>query len=274
MAAYLSYKFEDNPEFISTFDEAPLWSAAFGLMLLKHLEYRKGIRILDIGSGAGFPLMELAARFGDTCQCYGLDVWSNANARANRKIANYGLNNVTVVESSAATIPFDDNSFDLIVSNLGINNFEQPETVFAECHRILKPGGKLALTTNINGHWKEFYRAFETAAIQTGKDYLQERIAADQERRGDQSSIGKMFTQAGLSVTRAYTDSFEMTFADGSAFLNHYFVKLGWLGSWMKMVNEEDHVEVFSALENELNKMSQANGLVLTVPMLFIEGVK
>jgi len=85
MTAYLNYKFEDSQTFINTFDEAPLWSASFGLLLLKHLELKPNQHLVDIGSGAGFPLMELAGRMGNSCKLYGIDTWTNANNRAKQK---------------------------------------------------------------------------------------------------------------------------------------------------------------------------------------------
>jgi arsenite methyltransferase len=101
MTDYLQYKFEDAPEFISTFDELPLWSASFGLLLLKHLELRPNLVVPDLGSGAGFPLLELAQRLGASCKCYGIDPRVNANTRAKQKIRNYGIANAEIIEASA-----------------------------------------------------------------------------------------------------------------------------------------------------------------------------
>ncbi|MCD6011370.1 MAG: class SAM-dependent methyltransferase [Flavipsychrobacter sp.] len=273
MPAYLDYKFEDSPAFISTFDEMPLWSAYFGMLLLKHIELKQDLTVLDIGSGAGFPLLELAQRLGNTCTCYGLDPWVNANNRANEKIKNYAVSNVTVIEGSAEKIPFGDASIGLIVSNLGINNFSNPELVFKECARVLKPGGRLALTTNLNGHWQEFYDVFQTVLNETNNTLLIEKLTADQERRGTVASISSLFTDAGLKVTRSYTESFQMRFLDGSAFLNHYFVKLGWLASWKEIVPADKQEGVFIALEKNLNALAAKSGcLTLNVPMAFIEG--
>jgi 16S rRNA G527 N7-methylase RsmG len=54
----------------------PSWSASFGLLLLKNLELKRNQIIVDIGSGAGFPLMELAGRIGDTCYNFTcVDTW-------------------------------------------------------------------------------------------------------------------------------------------------------------------------------------------------------
>lgn len=275
MTDYLSYKFEDSDSFVNTFDELPLWSASFGLLLLKHLELKPNLIVVDIGSGSGFPLMELAGRLGASCKLYGVDPWKNANGRAKQKIKNYGLSNVELFESSAEKIPLEDNSVDLIVSNLGINNFENPPVVFRECNRVLKPGGKLALTTNLDGHWKEFYKIFESTLQQLGKDELVPLLKKDQEHRGTVESISKLFTENGFTISRHYEESFEMKFLNGSAFLNHQFVKLGWLTSWLGIFPKEELKEIFSALEANLNSHAEKNGgLTLTVPMAFIEGVE
>ena len=66
-----------------------------------------------------------------------------------------------------------------------------------------------------------------------------------------------------------------MKFVNGTAFLNHNFMKLGWLGSWKALFPENQWVEIFTALEQNLNACSLQNkGLVFTVPMAFIEGEK
>jgi arsenite methyltransferase len=275
MSTYLSYQFHDSESFIETFDELPLWSASFGLLLLKHLELRRNMTVVDIGSGAGFPLLELAARMGDSCKVFGVDPWVNANQRARKKIRNYGLNNVEIHEGSAEKMPFAEHFADLLVSNLGINNFENPGAVFAECARVLKPKGRLALTTNLNGHWKEFYHLFGEALKESGHEGLVPQLISHQEHRGSVGSISKMFEDCGMKVTRHFEEHFEMKFTDGTAFLNHHFVKLGWLSSWRNMLPEAIQQDVFSLLEKKMNAYAETHGcLVLTVPMAFIEGEK
>ncbi|MGB4970319.1 MAG: class I SAM-dependent methyltransferase [Saprospiraceae bacterium] len=275
MTSYLNYQFKDTETFINTFDEAPLWSASFGLLLLKHLELKSDQTVIDIGSGAGFPLLELAGRLGNSCKLYGIDPWKNANVRAHQKIENLGYSNVSIIEASAEQIPFENNTIDLIVSNLGINNFENPEIVFKECHRALKPNGKLALTTNLNGHWKEFYQLFYYTLENIGKANLIPILKKDEEHRGTIESISKLFTNNNLKLTRHYEEQFKMNFIDGSAFLNHHFIKLGWLTTWMGLFPKAELLEIFTALELNLNDYAaKNNGLSLTVPMAYLEGVK
>jgi ubiquinone/menaquinone biosynthesis C-methylase UbiE len=275
MTEYLEYTFNDNQEFINTFDELPLWSASFGLLLLKHLELKPNLTVLDIGSGTGFPLLELAGRLGNSCTLYGIDPWINANNRARQKIKNYDLSNVQIIENSAEDIPLEDNSVDIIVSNLGLHNFSHPQLVLKECNRVIKPNGKIALTTNLNGHWKEFYSVFEATLLQLGKTGIVRKLTEHQEHRGTIESISMMFTECGFRVCRQFEDSFEMKFLDGSAFLNHNFVKIGWLSSWKELLGQDEVQEIFLALEQNLNVYAKKmGGLTLTVPMAYIEGEK
>jgi arsenite methyltransferase len=275
MIEYLQYKFADSPEFVDTYDELPLWSAPFGLLLFKHLELRRGMEVLDVGSGAGFPLLELAQRLGNSSTCYGIDPWTNAGNRAKQKIKNYGLSNVSLLEGSANAIPLPDESLDLIVSNLGINNFDDPPKVFSECSRVLRPNGRLAITTNLCGHWQEFYGVFEDTLQDIDRPELVSKLKLEQVHRGSPASISALFTHSGFTVSRCVEDKFEMRFADGSAFLNHYFIKLGWLSSWKEIIPEAEHAAIFTLLETALNNYAVANGgLNLTVPMAYIEGHK
>ena len=275
MTEYLSYQFTDNQDVVNTFDEAPLWSAAFGLLLLKHLDLKPELKVLDLGSGTGFPLIELAERLGKSSRVYGLDPWKNANDRARQKILHYGLSHVEVLEGSADSIPFENDSIDLIVSNLGVNNFDNPSLAFQECFRVLKPKGKLALTTNLNGHWKTFYDLFEETLRQLDKPQKIVQLREQQEQRGTIETVSRLFTNHGFKVCRYHEELLEMKFLDGSAFLNHHFVKLGWLASWRNILPQDELVPVFTALEDNLNTFSKkSGGLSLSVPMLFIEGEK
>ena len=69
MDKYLNTKYNlDDSKIVSVIDELPLWSAPFGLKLLDKINYRKNITALDIGSGLGFPLLEVAMRLGNSCK--------------------------------------------------------------------------------------------------------------------------------------------------------------------------------------------------------------
>jgi ubiquinone/menaquinone biosynthesis C-methylase UbiE len=119
----------DNPYLTSVVDQVSLWAARFGLFLFSHLELRPNQNILDVACGTGFPLFELAQIHGASCQVTGVDNWKQAVERARFKASKYQSPNVQILEADATQLPFEDATFDLIVSNLGVNNFTDPYAV-------------------------------------------------------------------------------------------------------------------------------------------------
>jgi ubiquinone/menaquinone biosynthesis C-methylase UbiE len=262
-------------EVASALDELSFWSSRFGQLLFKHLKLRRGIQILDLGFGTGFPLFELAQTFGESCHVTGLDPWQEAITRARLKQKVYELPNVTIIEGDGAKQPFEDGTFDLIVSNLGVNNFTEARLVMAECFRVARAGAQLAITTNLKGHYGEFYDIYRGVLLELNKERHMERLNADEERRGTKETVRALFTGAGFEVTKAIEDSFEMRFLDGSALLRHFLVRIGFLDSWRKVVTPEEEEEVFALLEKRLNEAAAQEGeLRMTVPMLYVEGKK
>jgi ubiquinone/menaquinone biosynthesis C-methylase UbiE len=259
----------------SVFDELPFWSSRFGALLFDHLQLRPHLHILDLGCGAGFPLFELAHAHGDSCRLTGMDIWKAALHRARAKLRVYDLPNVGIVAADGARMPFRDGEFDLIVSNLGINNFSEPPAVFSECFRVAKPGARIALTTNLKGHMREFYEVFkETLRDLRNPEYL-ERLNANEGHRGTKESVRGLLEGSGFVVTRVIEESFHLRYLDGSALLNHSLTKFGFLDGWRAVVGPGDEREIFQKVEKRLNEIAARNSeLVMTIPALYVEGEK
>src|SRR5437764_13901131 len=149
-----------SPQVLSAYDELPLWSAMFGLLLLEEVPLAKMTDVLDVGCGTGFPLIELAERLGVRSHVHGIDPWTGGCKRPAEKVTSRGTPNVTLHEGSADAMPFADATFDLIVSNLGVNNFEDRAAAIRECRRVARNGATLALTPNLQGHMQEPYAGF------------------------------------------------------------------------------------------------------------------
>ena len=161
-----------DPLVASVFDELSFWSSRFGQLLFKHMEIRRYAEILDLGFGTGFPLFELAHTFGPTVNVTGLDLWKEAAQRALVKQKLYELPNARLVLGDGARQPFRDETFDLIVSNIGVNNFAEPLVVLNECFRVARPRARIVLTTNVKGHYREFYDEYEKVLKDAGKEKL------------------------------------------------------------------------------------------------------
>jgi len=257
-----------HPDYAAgAYDELSLWAARFGLLLLEHLELRRGIKGLDVACGAGFPLFELAHLHGPSSQFTGLDVWPAALERARRKHAVFATPNLELVEADAVAMPFDDASFDLITSNLGVNNFADPPAAVTECFRVARPGARIALTTNLTGHFDAFYAVFRATLRELGREELIPALDVQEAHRGTRTTIEELLAGAGFRLTKAVETEFFLPFADGTAMLAHplvSFFKEGWYGV-------TDDAAVWRAIEEKLNA---AGPLRMRVPALYAEAMK
>lgn len=276
MPEYLDKKLDwTHPAFVAILDELPLWSAIFGHLLLEHIQIRPHLRVLDVGCGTGFPLLELAQRLGATCKVYGIDPWEAALNRVRQKTDLLDIRNVEVRQGDAAAMPFEDGTFDLIVSNLGINNFENSAAVLSECARVAKPGARIALTTNLRGHMEEFYEVFEASLKELTKTAALDRLEKHIHHRTTLKEASQLLEGAGFNVARIHRDTFSMRFVDGSTMLRHSFIRIGFLDAWREVAGAQDEREVFARLEEHLNHLAGQQGeLRLTIPMAYIEGEK
>jgi arsenite methyltransferase len=77
--------------------------------------------------------------------------------------------------------------------------------------------------------------------------------------------------QAGLPIQAVHEDYFHYRFADGSALLNHFFMKLAFLPPWKNVVPEEKQEEVFTLLENRLNQSAGSKGICMQVPFVTVD---
>jgi arsenite methyltransferase len=109
-------------------------------------ELHEGETVLDLGSGGGIDVLLSARRVGPTGKAYGLDMTDEMLelARANQRQA--GVENVEFVKGTIEDVPLPDDSVDVIISNCVINLSADKARVFAEAARVLRPGGRFAVT--------------------------------------------------------------------------------------------------------------------------------
>ena len=174
-------------------------------------ELRAGEVVLDLGSGGGIDVLLSAKRVGPTGRAYGLDMTDEMLALARDNQRQAGATNVEFLKGEIEHIPLPDASVDVIISNCVINLSANKDRVLAEAFRVLKPGGRFAVSDVVTrGAIRPEIRASAMAWVGCVAGALDE-----DDYRHKLAAAG--FSDIGVEPTRIYTaqDAREFLSANG-----------------------------------------------------------
>ena len=161
-------------------------------------ELAPGETVLDLGSGGGIDVLLSARRVGPTGKAYGLDMTDEMLALARENQRKAGVDNVEFLKGEIEAIPLPDNSVDVIISNCVINLSADKDRVFAEAFRVLRPGGRLAVSDVV-------VRGDVPAALRRSVELWIGCVAGALEEDEYRGKLGKAgFEAVGLEPTRIY----------------------------------------------------------------------
>lgn len=265
-----------NADALAAVDDLTIWAAPFGMALLETVKLLPGIKVLDIGCGMGFPLLELASRLGPRGEVTGLDPWKPALDRVEAKAKLRGISNIRLVEGGAEAMPFEDRSFDLIVSNNGLNNVKDVHLALSECTRLSRTRAQLVMTANLPDTFALFYEMFEMLLEDRGmKAEIKVLRAHIQSKRKTSMEWQRLVAEAGFAIRKVREESFTWSFLNGTALFQHWFIRLAFLPPWTTLLPSEQATEFLSFLEGRLNRLAlERGGLHLEVPFLCLDALR
>jgi arsenite methyltransferase len=157
-----------------------------------------GERVLDLGSGSGMDAFVAAHQVGAEGRVVGIDITDAQLAKAKSLGDEHGVANAVFQEGRIEQLPFQDASFDAVISNGVINLAPDKDAVFAEAARVLRPGGRLAIADIVTEHPL-------TDAIVSNVDLWASCIGGAPEQRSYQEAMGR----AGLRVEVTKSNPYE-----------------------------------------------------------------
>ena len=170
-------------------------------------ELHPGDVVLDLGSGGGIDVLLSARRVGPTGKAYGLDMTDEMLALARENQRKAGATNVEFLKGDIEHIPLPDASVDVIISNCVINLAADKRRVFAEAARVLKPGGRFAVSDVV-------VRGAMPPAVRTSMELWVGCVAGALEEREFRTLLAEHgFEDISIEPTRIYE------FADAEALL-------------------------------------------------------
>lgn len=171
-----------------------------------------GETVLDLGSGGGIDVLLSARRVGPAGKAWGLDMTDDMLALARENQRKAGLENVEFLKGEIEHIPLPDNSVDVIISNCVINLSADKDRVFREAFRVLKPGGRLAVSDVVTrGDVPDEVRTSMSLWVGCIAGVLQ-----DDEYRAKLTAAG--FAAVEIEITRVYDAEDAKSFLSGQNF--------------------------------------------------------
>src|SRR4051812_28191468 len=173
-------------------------------------ELKAGEVVLDLGSGGGIDVLLSAKRVGPAGKAYGLDMTDEMLALARENQGSSGLTNVEFLKGEIEQIPLPDNSVDVIISNCVINLSADKDRVLNEACRVLKPGGRFAVSDVV-------VRGEVPAAIRRNVELWIGCVAGALDESDYRAKLGAAgFSDIDIEPTRIYKSADALSFFEGT----------------------------------------------------------
>ena len=187
------WKSQDSKSLMFQHDELEfsrryIWDEYSKPLLMKFINAKPNQRILDVGTGTGYLIRELAKELNNIGEFYGLEIDNNLVNKAIQYTASEKLN-INFVNGDIYNIPYGDNEFDIVTAEFVLCNIERPLNAINEIRRVLKPGGTFVCIDPPSSK-RLYYSELVPESIQEIEHIVNSSVAEECLTRGVDKSIG------------------------------------------------------------------------------------
>ncbi len=253
----------------------PVWSHRFGRMLLSDLEVESGSQVLDVACGTGYPATEIVRRMPADSRLIAIDGSAAMLDVARTKIEEMGAKNVFFrSESAVPKLSFADDVYDMVVCNLGLSDFPNPQTALLDFARVARPGGEVRATLPLAGTFQEFLDIYQEVLTKHDKH---ETLAALQEHSArtlpSVEQCYEWMDVAGYEDVSVEFDEFTMLFKSSREFFFAPVIEFGPISEWKRIAGKgQEMQDIFWYIKEAIDAYYSGRAFEITVRAGLIKG--
>ncbi|MCP4447201.1 MAG: class I SAM-dependent methyltransferase [Myxococcales bacterium] len=274
MARKRSHKMEKLARIYDT-EILPVWSHRFGRMLLRELDVESGAQVLDVACGTGYPSTEIVRRMPKDSRLIAIDDSAAMLDVARTKIEEMGARNVFFrSESAVPKLSFADDVYDMVVCNLGLSDFADPQSALIDFARVTRPGGEVRCTLPLAGTFQEFLDIYQEVLTKHDKH---ETLATLQKHvelaLPDVDQCYQWLENAGLEDVTVEIDEFAMLFKSSREFFFAPLIEFGPIADWKRIAGKgQEMQDIFWYIKEAIDAYYSGRAFEVTVKAGLIRG--
>ena len=265
-------RFRKDPRLASFYDHdiSPVWTQPFGQLLLAQIASLglKKATVLDVMCHAGYPGLEILRRCPEA-RLVAIDPSAALIDLARQKAGTLtGRRAFFRTEAAEPNLPFGQEAFELVISNLGLHDAAQPRLLLRELARVAKPGAPVLATLPLRGSFSEFYALLQS--LVEGRPREASRLQAHLASWPDAATLHDWAAEAGLTDIVVEVQPFSILLAGGADLFFAPVIEYGPLSAWKAVLGDRgpEMQAAFNELRARIDEFCADDGprpFVLTV---------